>query len=1037
MKSQSGGVWWNKKSERDKLNLSPCEKFIKASYMYNYLLHAQKINSIDEIDNPTFRDYIGPIIGNLLDENINCSIYKNTLSNDYASLNEQRIRFNRVNPLTKEINCFQFRDKYIDVKIDEQNVYQTSDESAAKAMKTFLNVSEWTEIINSENVHFEYGQQFKNEFKKILMEHAMIPCVSMESFVKQLPIGYDEQLNKIEEIIYGNQQDFPDQLMYVDFMGDDVSCFEKKKAKSKNILNIAEPLSKLYWIDLYQINFKHSRIMNSGDVNRQTNKGYRITDNAIRVAEDENYFTDLMKSIYELAAGTSVPTVCPLDIFIMDGKLYCHDHKRIAANIMGGNRYMLGTLNQDAAIILRRMVGYHPERCVFSQGDKSMLLFFTQEQLKEWGHYFIVIGSKDQTQFMKTISRTTIEDRLKHLSKSGSYLLDYRYNIGPTREFSELHNPCYPSLFQSLDNVQYLVKHHINKINEAIEQIETVKHQIDQSPDQVGGHIMNNIDSTKFYEKYLIYKNRYIELKYELFNLDNRINKQIGGTKKFDQLITELNKHKNSLQEIDVELDNNDLNENSRETLISEKNDLNEKIKNVGIQLNELKKEKKAEKKRTKELKKEKVLKVPRLPGQPKFSSDLPQKKFKYAYTKKLFKNGLISVNQAEAIKSKGDSIQLMNEYLSYLNDQIIYLNNNKLTIQDLLLWELNNVGNSFGYLLHKRDIHFSIKNLILIKYPFIEDITSKKIVCEDKTMQNKQYIRYTKTDIKELEDLVLILRIAGDWDLGNKQTYSADELRNWQTMIDSGDGDSYKILEKFRYLSSTELVNAYPTTDGLIDEELLELIMANQKDDHQRIFAVERESGKEYGAYQGLHEQMIYSELRECPMEMTYSAHFTQPVIANKILAGKVIELKGQMLNRRRGGLPLPGWVALMGRYIHGFGWVEPIDGEDVNSGFTVMEEYWPYKKRLFNRFRGRVGIGVNMEILRNHYAEAGIEWADVCGINGINTIIYLKDIPPHALIAKDRDIVKNGDGTFTFNNAGTPITMEEFWKLRYDTIY
>lgn len=56
MDIQEGGLWWEKFSEREqdkKFNLSPTEEFIKALYLYNYMLHSQKINSLEEIENST------------------------------------------------------------------------------------------------------------------------------------------------------------------------------------------------------------------------------------------------------------------------------------------------------------------------------------------------------------------------------------------------------------------------------------------------------------------------------------------------------------------------------------------------------------------------------------------------------------------------------------------------------------------------------------------------------------------------------------------------------------------------------------------------------------------------------------------------------------------------------------------------------------------------------------------------------------------------------------------------------------------------
>ena len=60
-----------------------------------------------------------------------------------------------------------------------------------------------------------------------------------------------------------------------------------------------------------------------------------------------------------------------------------------------------------------------------------------------------------------------------------------------------------------------------------------------------------------------------------------------------------------------------------------------------------------------------------------------------------------------------------------------------------------------------------------------------------------------------------------------------------------------------------------------------------------------------------------------------------------------------------------------------------------------------------LFNRFKNRVGVIIDMEKLKQYYDNLNVEWKDVCGINKIYTVIFLKPIPPHAIIARDRVVV------------------------------
>ena len=53
----------------------------------------------------------------------------------------------------------------------------------------------------------------------------------------------------------------------------------------------------------------------------------------------------------------------------------------------------------------------------------------------------------------------------------------------------------------------------------------------------------------------------------------------------------------------------------------------------------------------------------------------------------------------------------------------------------------------------------------------------------------------------------------------------------------------------------------------------------------------------------------------------------------------------------------------------------------------------------------------------------EEGVAWADVCGVNAIGTVIFLKAVPAHCLRARGRDWA-NG-------LAGTALEMEEMWRL------
>ena len=67
------------------------------------------------------------------------------------------------------------------------------------------------------------------------------------------------------------------------------------------------------------------------------------------------FYSRLMRAARS-SAGSKV--IAPLAVFVMDGMLYSHDHKRVVASLAVGHRYMLGTLAQDAPVIVKRQIGY-------------------------------------------------------------------------------------------------------------------------------------------------------------------------------------------------------------------------------------------------------------------------------------------------------------------------------------------------------------------------------------------------------------------------------------------------------------------------------------------------------------------------------------------------------------------------------------------------------------------------------------------------------------------------------------------------------
>jgi hypothetical protein len=126
--------------------------------------------------------------------------------------------------------------------------------------------------------------------------------------------------------------------------------------------------------------------------------------------------------------------------------------------------------------------------------------------------------------------------------------------------------------------------------------------------------------------------------------------------------------------------------------------------------------------------------------------------------------------------------------------------------------------------------------------------------------------LRYRKTEHRFLEDLVLLLRVAGEMKLDPdqpaggtaKQAYSAAELSHWQAHIQGAD-----LPKQFDYLTPAALRETFPASGGMLSDTIMRKIMAFQAPDHDRILAVERDEVWRYAAHQGLHEEMRSYSMR------------------------------------------------------------------------------------------------------------------------------------------------------------------------------
>ena len=141
-------------------------------------------------------------------------------------------------------------------------------------------------------------------------------------------------------------------------------------------------------------------------------------------------------------------------------RLYSHDHKRVFSSIAAGNRYIIGVINQNIDLIVKREVGYQSERCLFSKYDRSMILLPTVENMSKWGNYFLMLkGDDDYSPFMNTILTTNVNERLQELNHNYTVLLEpkYKQRIEEIEgEIEQLHRYCSTSFFETITNLDYL-----------------------------------------------------------------------------------------------------------------------------------------------------------------------------------------------------------------------------------------------------------------------------------------------------------------------------------------------------------------------------------------------------------------------------------------------------------------------------------------------------------------------------------------------------------------------------------------------------
>ena len=1004
-------------------NMFPHEYFIKTIFNHNYLIHSSLITSYEQIDNIEFKEYIKQL-PNIFDNN-KCLLFKNELPDEYSYLTDKFIFFRpggyiklkeKKDPLIK-------MDQYLGMNIMEE---MKKGDNMVK-FKKYVSETSYSNLIEN-NIFPTYC----SHLKKLYDSYAIIPCTTFNNFedeYKQTNFFVDSALQK-KYGEYINKKNELNETKPITF------CFEKKRTNAKISNN---ENCYLYWIDIDQLHFKHEYISNSGVIDAdEDDEGYTVLNNSIEITKNNNFFLDLMSKIHgEVKVnGKTIynPYMCPIEVFLIDGILYSHDHKRLTASLLAGVKYILGTINQDIEKIELRSVGYHYNRCLFSKNDTSLMLKLSPSDMKKFGHYFFIVGTNDSTSLLKFIMSSSLKDRMDDIKKNAklyAYLNRFSSKIEKCKEYSnnlfskyfitydnknstsyspfklDSHFACIPNLFESLNNPKIKKSYKIlisklfcslnNKKSKKIKYISnTLFNDYEHERENIYKEKMNiykNIDNYK----YLKYLTKFNTLKLDRINFSE---KMYGG-----------NKYESVFSKYRLSFDN----EENKEKLSSFLDDIEGKVedstfKNILNIHDYLKLCLNVESSILKNFVDFINLRpIPNLPfiyiiknisslkTELEYNDDILieiVKNLKLCKEQKIDKPVVISSSH---IKKHDESSEIFEKTKSIsttdLSDVIIKLktiieNFDTLTNIELIKWELKNISLGIGNIENPLIKHKIID--YILEEPNLNKIT--KIILPELYpsiyKNSNRPTRYSKTNDGILEDLVLLFRIAYDaklWDIKKSnltdfkdkkadQIYSIDDLKAWQNFTFIKKKNS-KYINIFKFLNP-DIFD--------FDQITLDTIINNQKKDHIRIFKTEKNM---YGAYQGLQDTMLYSFMKPFNFYVygKYTLHTTELKIANSILSGASV--KGPSIEPSE-------------RYIHGFVNVEY--NEDNNS--YMLNNTWKFKMRLMSRFFTRYGICINMEVLYDFYNLVGIDWFNVCSVNDIGTIIFYQRIPPHAIIAKDR---------------------------------
>jgi len=458
------GLYWSARSyagpSRRGIRSTPTEMFAANLLVLNHLLSARRVGpaEVAEISHPDFRRLAARIGARLHTPGSGCALYRSSLPPAACSMMRDHLPARR-HPLTGAERTFRARTRH-EVLFQPGWVYHTEETLRSEPILCGINHQTAAQLTDGSqwDSALPGGPALSRAVAGLLADRALIPCDA-----SNLVVDVDADPGTAHQYTYG------------ELMGGAVA---PPSGKRRALITAESPL---YWVDLLQLSFKHGSILNEGDINRRMGTGYAVTDNIHRVIDEPGFFTELMRS----ARGEENQVfILPLTLFVMNGRLYAHDHKRAAASLLGGSRYMLGALNQDGHLARMREVGYHPTRGIFSRHDRGMLLYLTDEQAAAWGHHFFRVGGDDHTGLMRFVDTQAGDWRAAAVSDDPDFAL--------------LHEQVRPSLLASLDDAERLRRRCLGLLDAGTRWIRHIQHAQEELDRKrlrkilIGGYILDN-----------------------------------------------------------------------------------------------------------------------------------------------------------------------------------------------------------------------------------------------------------------------------------------------------------------------------------------------------------------------------------------------------------------------------------------------------------------------------------------------------------------------------------------------------------------